>query len=74
MSSCFIVSAVKEGSPPGQMAKARSPVSPGAGLTNIEDPSVYFDAMTQAEENGRANSLGPDSQRLSLEREVKLRS
>ncbi|KAF4520879.1 hypothetical protein B566_EDAN010294, partial [Ephemera danica] len=60
----------KEGSPPGQMSKARSPVSPGAGLTNLEDPSVYFDAMTQAEENGRANSLGPDSQRLSLEREL----
>jgi hypothetical protein len=52
------------------MMKARSPVSPGAGLTAAEDPSIYFDAVTQAEENNRAASLEP-SQRLSNEREIK---
>jgi len=50
------------------MVKARSPVSPGAGLTAADDPSIYFDAVTQAEE--RAASLEP-SQRLSIEREIK---
>lgn len=59
----------KEGTPPG-IVKARSPVSPGAGLTAAEDPSIYFDAVTQAEENNRAASLEP-SQRLSNEREIR---
>ncbi|XP_065343410.1 tau-tubulin kinase homolog Asator isoform X3 [Cloeon dipterum] len=59
----------KEGSPPG-IVKARSPVSPGAGLTAAEDPSIYFDAVTQAEENVRGGSLEP-SQRISTEREIK---
>jgi hypothetical protein len=59
----------KEGSPPG-IVKARSPVSPGAGLTAADDPSIYFDAVTQAEENNRAASLEP-SQRLSNERDIR---
>ncbi|XP_059482107.1 uncharacterized protein LOC132200567 isoform X2 [Neocloeon triangulifer] len=66
-SALEVANSISKESSPG-LVKARSPVSPGAGLTAADDPSIYFDAVTQAEE--RAASLEP-SQRMSTEREIK---